>query len=144
MLNHVESVTFRSNSSMLQACNPLGGAESCMTLPADSKFAQVCPGHDLKVSLGHAKLLYYCKAHSHRDTAMPYSALDRGLRLSNTICQLAQLCSNFEHVNRVADNQTGVQGGSYALLEQSATAEFHSWEAAEVLACTVCSYHHQC
>ena len=35
----------------LQACNPFGGAESCMTLSADSKFAQVCPGHDLKVHL---------------------------------------------------------------------------------------------
>ena len=35
--------------SCLQPCNPFGGAESCMTLSADSKFAQVCSGHDLKV-----------------------------------------------------------------------------------------------
>ena len=36
-------------SAVVQACNPLGGVESCMTLPSDSTFAQVCPGHDLKV-----------------------------------------------------------------------------------------------
>lgn len=31
------------------ACNPLGGTDSCMTLSSNSKFAQLCPGHDLKV-----------------------------------------------------------------------------------------------
>ena len=35
--------------AVMQACNPLGGVESCMTLPSDSKFAEICPGHDLKV-----------------------------------------------------------------------------------------------
>ncbi|DBB04962.1 hypothetical protein WJX82_002727 [Trebouxia sp. C0006] len=34
-------------------CNPFGGAESCMTLSADSKFAQVCSGHDLKVDCAY-------------------------------------------------------------------------------------------
>ncbi|KAL3161829.1 hypothetical protein ABBQ38_008919 [Trebouxia sp. C0009 RCD-2024] len=35
------------------ACNPLGGVESCMTLPADSRFAELCPGHDLKVDCAY-------------------------------------------------------------------------------------------
>jgi len=38
-----------TQSVCLQPCNPFGGAESCMTLSADSKFGQVCSGHDLKV-----------------------------------------------------------------------------------------------
>lgn len=38
-----------SEGCYLQACNPLGGTESCMTLSQDSKFAELCPGHDLKV-----------------------------------------------------------------------------------------------
>ena len=44
----------------MQACNPLGGVESCMTLPSDSRFAQICPGHDLKVR--SSSLISACSA----------------------------------------------------------------------------------
>ena len=30
-------------------CNPFGGSASCMELPSDSSFANVCKEHDLKV-----------------------------------------------------------------------------------------------
>ena len=45
----LKQTTTLTQSVCLQPCNPFGGAESCMTLSADSKFGQVCSGHDLKV-----------------------------------------------------------------------------------------------
>ena len=30
-------------------CNPFGGEQSCMELPSDSSFANICKEHDLKV-----------------------------------------------------------------------------------------------
>ncbi|KAK9829899.1 hypothetical protein WJX72_008541 [[Myrmecia] bisecta] len=35
------------------SCNAFGGADSCMELPSESKFAQVCREHDLKVDCAY-------------------------------------------------------------------------------------------
>ena len=48
-MQHGEGAPIRAGMSLMQACNPFGGEEACMTLSSTSKFAEVCQPSSLKV-----------------------------------------------------------------------------------------------